>query len=117
MNFEATVSEWHLLVFGSKQLAAADLFRDILVVTRNDGSHRAGDILRTTWDALRTHLWGIMSSGLLLTLGRLRYGSDEVLARFVQAIRQNKPPEFISAVDGLRVLELQHRVMDQGQRI
>ena len=117
MNFEAPVSEWHVMVVGSKRVAVADLFRDILVVVRNDGSHRARDILRTTRDAFSTHMLGFIKSGVLLAMGGLRYGNDEVIVRFIQAVQEQKPPQGISGSDGLWVLEMQHRIIAMARRV
>ena len=63
IDFEAPVSEWHVAVLGSRRIAVADVFRDVLVVVGNDGEHRAREILRTTWSGLRTHLSGVAASG------------------------------------------------------
>jgi predicted dehydrogenase len=117
MNFEAPLSEWHLIVFGSKRLAAADIFRDVLVTVRNDRLHLARDILQTSFDAISTHLWGVVKSGTLLLRKRLLYGNDYVIDQFVRAIQQDSVPDGISAEDGLRVLELQHAIIERGEYV
>lgn len=111
MHFEAPVSEWHLAVIGSERMAVVDIFRDVLVVVRNDGRHAATDILRTSTDALQSHLLGVLTSGLRLLAGRLAYGNDVVIARFAQSCRTGVAPEGISAADGVRVVELQQQVL------
>lgn len=111
MRFEAPVSEWHLTVMGSRRLAIADLFRDVLVVLPNDGRHGAVDIMRTTATATVSHLSGVATSGARLLTGRLSYGNDEVMQRFVRACRTGQPPAGIAANDGLQVVELQHQVL------
>lgn len=114
MNFEAPVSEWHITVIGSRALAVLDVFRDVLVVTRNDGRHLGRDILMTSADAVTGHLGGVARSGALSVLGRLAYGNDEVIARFVEACRTRKAPRDISPSDGLEVVTLQHEVIDRA---
>ncbi len=116
MRFEAPVSEWHLAVFGSKRLAVVDIFRDVLVVSPNDGRHGPADIMRTSAAAIASHLWGVARSGGLMLAGRLSYGNDEVIRRFVQACQTGAPPDGISAVDGLRIVELQHQVLRSQAR-
>ena len=113
MNFVAPVSEWHLTLIGSHSLAVLDVFRDVLVVTRNDREHLGRHILRTTTDAMTSHLGGVARSGALNVLGRLAYGNDVVIARFVEACRTRIPPQDISAVDGVEVVRLQHEVLDR----
>lgn len=114
MNFVAPVSEWHMTVIGSQGLAVLDVFRDVLVVIRNDREHLGRNILMTTADALTSHLGGVVRSGALNMMGRLAYGNDVVIARFVEACRTRVPPKDISAEDGLEVVKLQHEVLDRA---
>jgi len=114
MNFTAPVSEWHLTVIGSEALAVLDVFRDVLVVTRNDREHLGRHILRTTADAMTSHLGGVARSGALNALGRLAYGNDVVIGRFVDACRTRVAPQDISANDGVDVVRLQHEVLDRS---
>lgn len=115
MHFEAPVSEWHLAVLGSERVAVADVFRDVLVVARNDGRHLGRHILQTSADAFGSHWWGVAKSGALLLTGRLAYGNDHVIARFAEACRSGKPPRGISAQDGLRIVQLQHDVLQAAR--
>jgi scyllo-inositol 2-dehydrogenase (NADP+) len=114
MNFTAPVSEWHLTVIGSEALAVVDVFRDVLVMTRNDREHLGRHILRTTADAMTSHLGGVARSGALNIVGKLAYGNDVVIARFVTACRTRVPPKDISAADGVEVVRLQHEVLDRA---
>lgn len=114
MAFEAPVSEWHLAVLGSERLAVVDIFRDILVVVRDDRGHGAGDILATSFDGVRGHLWGTLTSGLRLAAGRLAYGNDEVVRRFAAACLEGTAPAGITAEDGRRVVAMQHAILDRA---
>jgi len=113
MNFEAPVSEWHLTVLGSRGLAVADVFRDVLLFVPNDREHLARHILTTTVSAVGSHLAGVAGSGMRLALGRLAYGNDVVMERFAEACRTRIPPQGISARDGLEVVRLQRAVLDR----
>ena len=117
MNFVAPVSEWHLTVIGSRALAVLDVFRDVLVVTRNDREHLGRHILRTTADVMTSHLSGVARSGALNVMGKLAYGNDVVIARFVEACRTRVPPKDIAADDGLEVVKLQHEVLDRANLV
>jgi scyllo-inositol 2-dehydrogenase (NADP+) len=112
LDFEAPVSEWHVAVMGSRRMAVADVFRDVLVVVDNDGLHRGRDILRTTWSALSGHLLGVAASGALLTRGRLSYGNDEVIRRFVDACLDGAEPAGIAPADGRWVTGVQEWVVE-----
>jgi scyllo-inositol 2-dehydrogenase (NADP+) len=111
MHFEAPVSEWHLMVVGSRRLAIIDIFRDILVTLPNDGEHSARDILRTSAEAGVRHLVGAVTSGVLHASGRLAYGNDEVMRRFVASCRNRADPTSMSGKDGAAVVALQHAVL------
>lgn len=114
MHFKAPVSEWHLAVLGAKGMAVADIFRDVLVITGNDGAHLAPSILRTSLQAAASHFGGTLTSGIRLVSRSLRYGNDEVMARFVAACRDGVAPEGIEGADGLWVVKLQDQVSLRG---
>ena len=117
MNFEAPVSEWHVAVLGDNGLGVVDLFRDIAIFTPGDRDHHAADVIRTSASASWHHWLGYLRSGPGHVLGRLRYGNDEVFARFHAAVRSGKPPQGISADDALAVLRVQHWILEAGGRI
>lgn len=112
MNFDAPLSEWHIGVFGTRRAAFVDVFRDILVVVPNDGTHLGRDILRTSASAGWSHVAGTLKSGVLLMAGRLSYGNDEVVRNFCLACQgQRGALAGISAADGAAVVGMQHRVI------
>jgi predicted dehydrogenase len=117
MNFNASLSEWHIAVLGSKSIGIVDVFRDILVVIPNDGLHRAREILSTSGSLLTTHVWGFLKSGLLLSRGNLFYGSEWVWDKFVKGIEDDSSMREISVERGLRVVTLQHEIMRESEII
>lgn len=114
MHFETPISEWHLMVVGSQKIAAIDIFRDIAIVLPTDHEHRARDILRTSALSGGQHLMGTVVSGLRHLSGRLSYGNDEVMRRFVRACRLREQPDGVSGLDGAAVVGLQHQVIDHA---
>lgn len=117
MHFDAPLSEWHLAVLGTRGMAVADMFRDVLVLTPNDGAHRAPDILRTSLRVVATHLLGSFSSGMRLLSRSLSYGNEEVMARFAAACHDGAEPNGIAGTDGLRIVGLQHQVMSGARKL
>lgn len=112
MNFEAALSEWHLIVTGEAGTADVDVFRDILTFLPNDGRHDARDILRTSYRAMRDHALGTFTSGALHSLKRLDYGNREITARFASAIREAVlQPECIGSQEALAVRRLQEDIL------
>ena len=104
MSFNASISEWQFLVVGERAIAAFDLFRDLLVVVPNDGSHRAREILRTSAALVGSHLAGVASSGTRLLTRRLLYGNDEVVRRFLDAVENGGQPDWMTGEDGCAVV-------------
>jgi predicted dehydrogenase len=114
MNFNASLSEWHIAVMGSKAIGIVDVFRDILVTMPNDGQHRAREILASSGSFMATHLRGFLLSGIRLVRGNLFYGSDVVWEKFVNGLEMKQPPPEISAASGLRIVERQHEIMGKS---
>ena len=112
MSFDASVSEWQLLVVAERGLAALDVFRDVLVVVPNDGAHRARDILRSSAHIVGGHVGGFVSSGARLASRRLFYGNDEVVRRFVDGVEGRVDRlRWIGAEDGLAVVECMEAIL------
>src|SRR5262249_4922500 len=99
MNFEAPVSEWHVVLLGERGLAAVDVFRALATFVPNDQLHHAPQVLRTSARATLAHWWGYVRSGPGHLRRTLRYGNDEVFRRFARAIREGQAPAGISGED------------------
>ena len=106
MSFRASVSEWQLVVVGSRATAAFDIFRDVLVVLRNDGKHGAKEVLRTSASLVGGHLAGVATSGARRVGRRLLYGNDEVVRRFVDAVAEGRRDRLagMTGEDGLAIV-------------
>lgn len=115
MNFEAALSEWHLIVTGELGTADLDVFRDILTFLPNDGRHDAKDILRTSYRGIRDHLLGTLSSGARYYLKQLDYGNREIVTRFADAIHNTAlQPDFIGSHEALAVRRTQEDILSAG---
>jgi predicted dehydrogenase len=107
MSFDSPVSEWHTIVLGDRGVASVDLFRDIATFVPADGRHGARDVLRTSAAATAAHWAGYARSGVGHLRGSLRYGADEVYARFHSAVVDGRPASGIDAGDALAVARVQ----------
>ena len=112
MNFEAPLSEWQVLVLGDEGMATLDVFRDIAMWLPNDRSHGTLDVFRTSLTATFAHLAGYPRPGWGHLRKTLRYGNEEVFARFHDAVANGADLRDISGEDALEVLRLQHWVVD-----
>lgn len=117
MNFRASLSEWHIAIFGSNAVYIADIFRDILMMLPNDGLHRAREILTSSGSLITTHLWGFLKSGILLARGKLFYGTDVVWDRFIDEISGKAPAREIAAARGARVVRYQHEIISKSAAV
>ncbi len=112
LSFEAAISEWQLVVSGDRATAAFDLFRDVLVVLPNDGRHGGREVLRSSGLAIGSHLSGVLRSGLSRVGGRLLYGNDIVVARFLDAVEgRAERIEWMSAADGIAVVSCLEEIL------
>jgi hypothetical protein len=112
LHFESPVSEWHVTVLGERGLGDVDVFRDIYVRLPNDGEHDTLSVLRTSFAATWKHWSQHATRGPLHLMGRLRYGNDEVFARFHASATTGAPLADISGQDALAVLRMQHEILD-----
>ena len=117
-NFESPVSEWSVMVFGSKRLGIVDVFRDIYLSLPNDEAHDTARVLRTSLSATAQHWLQHVTSGLPHLRGRLFYGNEEVFDRFVRAAQGERDAlEPISGSRALEILKLQHAIVDHSERL
>jgi predicted dehydrogenase len=112
MNFEAPLSEWQVLVFGDEGVATLDVFRDIAMWVPNDRAHGTVDVFRTSLAATLAHWRGYPRSGWGHMRKTLRYGNEEVFARFHDAVANGAELRDVSGHDALDVLRLQHWIVD-----
>ncbi len=113
LHFESPVSEWHVAVLGERGAGIVDVFRDIYVRLPNDGEHNTLSVVRTSLAATWAHWSQHLTRGPLHVTGRLRYGNDEVYARFHAAATAGAPLAGISPDDALEVLRMQHEILDR----
>ena len=112
MSFNASIFEWQLVVVGSRAVAAFDLVRDLLVVVPNDGLHKGRDVLRSSGAMVLGHTRGFVSSGWLFARGRLLYGNDQVVQRFVDAV-EGRPERirWMTGEDGVATVACEEEIL------
>jgi predicted dehydrogenase len=116
-NFESPICEWYFIVFGEKQYAMVDMFRDILTVLPNDGQHLMKEVFTSSFLASWQHWRGFIANGFKYVRRRLHYGMDVTHERFYQAIvsGDRSQLENISGEAGLAVNIAQHEVVSRCQ--
>jgi hypothetical protein len=89
-----------------------DVFRDILMVQSPDGAHGTGDVLRSSFRASWQGLAGFVTSGALFSTGRLFYGHETLVRRFVDSIVDGTPVP-VPPEEGLAVIETMQSILEQ----
>ena len=114
INFESSLTEWHVTVVGDKSTADIDVWRDIYVCLPNDGVHSAKDILWTSLTGAGQHFLGVLTGGLRYVSGKHLYGNDEVVSRFYRAIQGEDSLQGMNADEGLKVIGMQHELIEKA---
>jgi hypothetical protein len=113
MSFRSPVSEWLLAVVGTRRVLVLDIFRDILVVQRPDGAHGTGDVLKSSLRACWQGLAGFVTSGALFSTGRLFYGHETLVHRFIDSIIDGTPLP-VPPEEGLAVVQTMQSILEQA---
>jgi len=112
MSFRSPISEWLLMVVGTERVLVLDVFRDILMVQSPDGAHGTGDVLKSSFRASWQGLAGFVTSGALFSTGRLFYGHETLVRRFVDSIVDGTPVP-VPPEEGLAVIETMQSILEQ----
>jgi len=113
MSFRAPVSEWLLTVVGTRRVLVLDMFRDILVVHKPDGAHGTTDVLKSSLRAFWQGLAGFASSGALFSTGRLLYGHETLVRRFIDSIVEGAPLP-VTPEEGRAVVQTMEAILEQA---
>ena len=113
MTFVSALSEWQFMVFGTQRTVMVDVFRDILIEIPDDKGHLSADVMRTTLNAVGTHLRGVVTSGVRHVTNKLDYGNQEVVRRMYASITQDIPLKAISGDDGRHVVAVMEQITQQ----
>jgi len=116
LNFEASLSEWYLLIYGDKRLGILDIFRDIYFSLPNDNGHKSLDIIQTSGLTIGGHLLGTLISGVKELKKDHLYGNDVVATEFADYIQNNQKPKGISPENALHVNQLQFEIIIKANK-
>jgi hypothetical protein len=106
MNFNASISEWGLVISGTKGTILYDIFREIPIWVPHDGQHLPLNILRTSSSFIVGHLKGFFKNGIKYIFGRLHYGVNVVVRRVITSDSSSTALQPISLSSGLRMVTL-----------
>ena len=111
MVFDTPISEWHVGLVSPERVVDLDLFRDIALCVRSDRAHKPADVLRSSLAGVGGHVAGFVTSGARYATGRLFYGHDELVRRFVEAT-QGRGEAPVPVADALAVVRLTTAIVE-----
>jgi scyllo-inositol 2-dehydrogenase (NADP+) len=113
MSFRSPISEWLLAVVGTRRVLVLDIFRDILMVQKPDGAHGTADVLKSSLRAYWQGLAGFVTSSALFSAGRLYYGHETLVRRFIDSIVDGSPLP-VPPEEGLAVVQTMESILQQA---
>jgi len=116
LNFHAPVCEWYYMVSFKKRILIYDFFKDILISLPTDGEHLAGDILRNSL-AYTWQYWSqFIANGVRMLGGKLLYGHEIVLRKFVGAINGDPIDDNLTAESGRKNVVIINSIIDKANK-
>jgi predicted dehydrogenase len=116
INFESSITEWHVTVVAEKATVDIDVWRDIFISLPNDGVHTAKDIMMTSVLGSWQHWIGVISGGIRYYRGIHLYGNVEVVTRFARAIHGEDSLQGMNPEEGRKVIGLMHEAIEKAER-
>ena len=87
LNFNSPVCEWNYVINFENRIINYDLFRDIVVDLPTDNEHYSKDILKNDISRTVQYWWGFIKNGFKMITGNLLYGHEDILEKFIEAVR------------------------------
>lgn len=115
MNFNSPICEWGLIIIGEKKIAIYDYFKDILIILKNDNQHYAKDVLRTSVSFFSQFWLGFIRNGLKMIQGKLLYGHDECIKKYVMAIKSHETCFELSGELGQEIVTAMNEVINYAK--
>ncbi|MEG0825988.1 MAG: Gfo/Idh/MocA family oxidoreductase [Bacilli bacterium] len=100
LNFDSPICEWYYMVSFEKEIYIYDFFKDILIKQKTDNMHLSKDILSNSLSYTFQYWWGFFKNGFKMVFGKLLYGQNVVMKKFIDGIVTNKYDLSIQAERG-----------------
>ena len=116
LNFNSPICEWNYIISFEKRIINYDLFRDIVVDIPTDNEHYAKDILKN--DVSKTlQYWGqFIKNGFKMISGNLLYGHEDILKKYIEAVRTRKSDEYMSGEFGKSTIVTMNEIVDKTNK-
>lgn len=116
LNFNSPICEWNYIISFEKRIINYDLFRDIVVDIPTDNEHYAKDILKN--DISKTfQYWGqFIKNGFKMVSGNLLYGHEDILEKFINAVRTRNSDEYMNGEYGKSTIVTMNEIVDKTNK-
>lgn len=111
MNFNAPVSEWHVLASTPTKCVGLDLFRDIAIQIGPDGVHESKDIAKTSFTGIYGHVMGFARAGSRWVSRKQFWGHDVLIKEFYDAVG-NGGDSPVALGDALQIVRLTDKILE-----
>ena len=118
MRFGTAISEWGLVIAGTRGTIVHDMYRDVPVLLPDDGPHRARQIVRTSIAATVQHWRGTVGNGVRILRGTQLYGVDTVVASMLAVERSagaSGVPDDLHVRGGIAATDLMRTIVERIQ--
>ena len=113
LNFNSPVCEWNYIICFEKRIINYDLFKDIVVDLPTDGEHYAKEVLSNDLTDL-TQYWGqFIKNGFKRVRGNLLYGHEDILEKFINAVRTRESDEFMTGEFGKSTVVTMNEIVNK----
>ena len=116
LNFNSPVCEWNYVINFEKRIINYDLFRDIVVDLPTDNEHYAFDILKNDISRTFQYWWSFIKNGFKMITGNLLYGHEDILEKFINAVKTREVDEYMSGEVGRSTVESMNEIVEKVNR-
>jgi hypothetical protein len=116
MNFEAPVSEWHVIVMGENFMGVVDLFRDIYIKIPNDRQHNAFHVIKSSIFFTIHHWYGVITKGVKHITKHLHYGNDVLYEHLFKSLTEFESNSFFNIDAAAQIHKYQVNIMNFNNR-
>ncbi len=112
LNFNSPICEWYYIINFEKRIIKYDLFRDIVIDLPTDNEHYSGDILRNDMSKTFQFWGGFIKNGFKMITGNLLYGHEDILEKFIDAVKTREIDEYMSGEFGKSTVKTMNEIVD-----
>ncbi|RAP44621.1 MAG: hypothetical protein BZ135_07870 [Methanosphaera sp. rholeuAM6] len=116
LNFNSPVCEWNYIICFENRIIDYDLFKDIVVDIPTDKEHYAKEVLKN--DVSQTcQYWGqFIKNGFKMFTGNLLYGHEDILEKFITAVRTRESDEYMTGEYGKSTIVTMNEIVEKTNK-